>query len=67
MTPEFARLIFTTFPPAMQTALRVAAQRGGWQAEDWLLHIEMIQDALLVGRAGYAEIAALYAAEGSAE
>lgn len=61
MTPETARLLFATFAPDLQRALKVAATRNAWCPATWPLQIELIQDALLRG-ADEPDLAALYAA-----
>jgi hypothetical protein len=49
MTPDLARLTFAAFPPELKAAMKTAAARNQWQAEDWPRQIEMLQDAMRQG------------------
>jgi hypothetical protein len=60
MTPHQARKIFTTWQPDLKAALKAAAIRNCWAADDWPLHIALCVDALIEGRATEAELILIY-------
>ena len=49
MTPEFARILFATFPALLREAMKDAAARNGWQPADWLWHVEQVQTVMRRG------------------
>lgn len=49
MTPDLARLTFATFPTDLRAAMKAAAMRNQWQAEDWPRQIELLQSAMQAG------------------
>lgn len=49
MTPDLARLTFATFPADLRAAMKSAALRNQWQADDWPLQIALLNDAMLAG------------------
>lgn len=51
MTAHHAREIFASWPPDLKAALKGAALRNDWQAEDWPYHIRLCVEALIEGRA----------------
>lgn len=60
MTPHAAREIFSTWNPDLKAALKAAAIRNGWQAEDWPYQIALCAEALIEGRATEADLIADY-------
>jgi hypothetical protein len=49
MTPEFARTLFAAFPAELREAMKDAAARNGWVAEDWVWHVEQVQTVMRRG------------------
>ena len=60
MTPHHAREIFSSWQPDLKAALKGAALRNAWQAEDWPYQIALCVDALTEGRATQADLIAEY-------
>lgn len=60
MTPHQAREIFSTWQPDLKAALKGAALRNHWQADDWPYHIALCVDALTEGRATQADLMTEY-------
>lgn len=60
MTPHAAREVFAAWNPGLKAALKGAAIRNGWQAEDWPYQIALCVDALIEGRATEADLIADY-------
>lgn len=60
MTPHAAREIFSTWNPDLKAALKAAAIRNGWQAEDWPYQIALCVEALTEGRATEDDLIAEY-------
>jgi len=60
MTAFQAREIFSTWKPDLKAALKGAAIRNGWQAEDWPYQIALCVEALIEGRATEADLIAEY-------
>lgn len=60
MNPHSARQIFAAWQPELKAALKSAAIRNGWQADDWPLHIALCTEALIEGRATEAELILIY-------
>jgi hypothetical protein len=61
MTPESARSVFATFAPGLQRAMRGAATRNGWAPDDWPVQVDMVWEALRVGRCSESELTEGYA------
>lgn len=49
MDAATARLTFATFPTDLRAAMKTAAVRNAWQAEDWPRQIELLSDAMQAG------------------
>jgi len=60
MTPFHAREIFSSWKPDLKAALKAAAIRNGWQAEDWPYQIALCAEALIAGSATEADLIADY-------
>lgn len=60
MNAHSAREIFAAWPPELKSALKAAAIRNHWQADDWPLQIAMCAEAMMEGRASEADLIALY-------
>jgi len=60
MTTFQAREIFSSWSPDLKAALKGAALRNHWQAEDWPYQIALCVDALTEGRATQADLIAEY-------
>lgn len=46
---QMARVQFEGFSVALKAALKAAAKRNGWVAEDWPLQVQLVQAALFCG------------------
>lgn len=55
-----SRQVFSSWPPELKAALKGAALRNHWSAEDWPLHITMCVNALIDGRATYSTLIVVY-------
>ena len=60
MTPHHAREIFSSWSPDLKAALKGAALRNHWQAEDWPYQIALCVDALTEDRATPADLITEY-------
>jgi hypothetical protein len=60
MTPFQAREIFSSWKPDLKAALKGAAIRNHWQADDWPYQIAMCVEALTAGRATESDLIAEY-------
>lgn len=60
MNAHQAREIFAAWNPELKAALKAAAIRNGWQAEDWPLQIALCAEAMMDGRATEEELITLY-------
>jgi len=60
MTPFQAREIFSSWQPDLKVALKGAALRNHWQADDWPYHVAMCVEALIAGRATESDLTAEY-------
>lgn len=60
MNAHQAREIFSTWHPDLKAALKAAALRNGWQAEDWPYQIALCVEALIEGRVTEAELITQY-------
>lgn len=60
MNPHQAREIFASWHPDLKAALKGAAIRNAWQADDWPLHVTLCTEALTEGRATEAELILIY-------
>ncbi|MFZ1492061.1 MAG: hypothetical protein WAU60_01435 [Candidatus Competibacter denitrificans] len=46
---KMARVQFEGFSAELKAALKTAAKRNGWVAEDWPLQVQLVQAALFCG------------------
>lgn len=46
---KMARVQFEGFSAELKAAMKAAAQRNGWGAEDWPLQVQLVQAALFCG------------------
>ena len=60
MTPHHAREIFSSWSPDLKAALKGAALRNHWQADDWPYHVALCVEALIEGRATESDLIAEY-------
>jgi len=60
MTPHAAREIFSSWKPDLKAALKGAAIRNHWQADDWPYQIALCVEALTEGRATEDDLIAEY-------
>ena len=60
MNAHAAREIFSTWSPDLKAALKAAAIRNGWQADDWPYQIALCAEALIEGRATEADLIDIY-------
>lgn len=60
MNAHAAREIFSAWNPELKSALKGAALRNHWQADDWPYHVALCVDALIADRATESDLIAEY-------